>query len=418
MNLLSTKAGRRLLFGALYFAEGAPIGYCWWALPTRLRAAGVPLPEITGLTSALVIPWTLKFLAAPIVDATASAKGRLRAWILTAQALMAATLLPAGWLDPTSQLGALTVFLLLHATCAALQDVAVDALCIEAAPTEELGRLNAWMQGGMLVGRAAFGGATLVLASWLGDRGTILVLAGVLVAVMALVGIGVPADAGRRASGRAPITAGLGDVLRARTTWLGLAFALVGAAGFEAVGAVVGPFLIDHGATQEDAGRFYAGPVVVCMAAGSFAGGWLADRTGRVRAVAFVMAAGAGTIASLALADGLAEAPAVALLTLLGGIAFAHGAFTSSSYALLMDLTDRRVAATQFSAFMGATNACEAWSTNAIGRIAGSGGWSAGTLTGYPIGFLALAAVTLLASALLPGLRSRDAASRASTDRE
>jgi len=31
--LTHTAAGRRTLFGALYFSEGAPIGFIWWALP-------------------------------------------------------------------------------------------------------------------------------------------------------------------------------------------------------------------------------------------------------------------------------------------------------------------------------------------------------------------------------------------------
>jgi len=61
-NLLTTKPGRCFLFAALYFSEGAPIGYIWWVVPTKLRAAGVPVAEITALTTLVALPWMFEFL--------------------------------------------------------------------------------------------------------------------------------------------------------------------------------------------------------------------------------------------------------------------------------------------------------------------------------------------------------------------
>ncbi len=76
---------------------------------------------------------------------------------------------------------------------------------------------------------------------------------------------------------------------------------------------------------------------------------------------------------------------------------FFVGLFTASSYAIFMDLTHPRVGATQFSAFMAATNACESWTT-----------WSAGLIVashGYPAAFLIMAGVSLAGLPLLRGLR-------------
>ena len=53
----------------------------------------------------------------------------------------------------------------------------------------------------------------------------------------------------------------------------------------------------------------------------------------------------------------------------LAGVYLGIGLFTACSYALFMDLTHPEIAATQFSAFMGATNGCEALSGLAIGRV-------------------------------------------------
>ncbi len=53
MDLIQSRRGRAFLLALLYFAEGAPIGWLWWALPTRLRAAGAPLDEVNGIATGL-----------------------------------------------------------------------------------------------------------------------------------------------------------------------------------------------------------------------------------------------------------------------------------------------------------------------------------------------------------------------------
>src|SRR5690606_41764562 len=85
------------------------------------------------------------------------------------------------------------------------------------------------------------------------------------------------------------------------------------------------------------------------------------------------------------------------LLVGLALTALGIGIFTAASYALRMDLTRPSIAATQFSAFMGATTGCESWSSYAIGRIVASGG--------YPTGLLTMCGVSLAALPLLLGMR-------------
>ncbi|HPG25758.1 MAG TPA: MFS transporter, partial [Myxococcota bacterium] len=130
----------------------------WWALPTRLRAAEIPIAEITALSALLTIPWSAKFLWAPLVDAMRPRRAGLRGWIAGAQLVMGASLLPIVGLElDAGSLGTLSTFLLVHAFAAATQDVAIDALAIRHTPTDELGAISGWMQVGMLTGRAAFG---------------------------------------------------------------------------------------------------------------------------------------------------------------------------------------------------------------------------------------------------------------------
>ncbi len=77
------------------------------------------------------------------------------------------------------------------------------------------------------------------------------------------------------------------------------------------------------------------------------------------------------------------------------------GVFTVGSYALFMDLTDARIGGSQFSAFMSATNGCEAWSLAVGGALAARYGY-AGSVS-------VLAIVSLACLTLLPQVRPRDA---------
>ena len=394
MDLLSRPGGRKLAFALLYFSEGAPIGFLWWALPTLLRERGVALEEIGALVSLLALPWALKFLWAPLVDLLRGPRWTLRAWILSSQALMALSLLPLAWLDQGAALGTLGLVLLVHALAAATQDVAIDALAIRATPASERGSLNGWMQAGMLTGRALFGGGALLARDALGVRGTILLLAAAVAATMPVVLAcrdRSPAPGASRALGE--FAGRLRRAFARRGTWAGLAFAAVGGAGFEGVGALAGPYLVDLGRGASSAGWFFSGPAVLLMIPGSLLGGRFSDRAGRRASVAASLLAIVVAVAAVAFVPTLVPGSGTAVFVPLGALYFAIGLFTASSYALFMDLTDPALGATQFSAFMGATNLCESWAARAASLAA--------PRFGYPVAFLGLALASLAALPVL-----------------
>lgn len=55
------------LLTSLYLCQGLPYGFFTQALPVVMRKEGISL-QLFGLTSLLALPWTLKFLWAPLVD--------------------------------------------------------------------------------------------------------------------------------------------------------------------------------------------------------------------------------------------------------------------------------------------------------------------------------------------------------------
>jgi len=160
---------------------------------------------------------------------------------------------------------------------------------------------------------------------------------------------------------------------------------------------VAGPLLIDCGRSSEYVGVFFAFPVVAATAIGALAGGGLADWLGHARAVACLTAVIALDVSALAAAyaASLGVSTIVGLLTALDLL---YGAFAASSYAMFMDLTDPSLGATQFSAFMGATNLCEVWATYAVGRLV--------VTLDYAGAFLILAVVSFVSIPLVLGLRT------------
>ncbi len=448
MDLFKTKIRRKILFASLYLSEGAPIGFIWLALPTRLRERDVPIEQITWLAAILVLPWTFKFAWAPLIDWLRNSHWTLRHWVVSAQIMMGITLVPLLWIDPKYQFSWLAISLLLHAFAAATQDVAIDALCISSTAPGERGEYNGWMQTGMMLGRAMMGGGALVLASYVGDRMVVGLLIGLTTYSMVLVIMSRPPDesaAGLDGQGRrTELLTTIGAAMKDRNTWIGLAFAVIGGASFKSLEVIYGPYLVDRGISQELIGWFSLGPMIGAMIVGALIGGFLTDRFGARKCVVVSMVYISTLISVMAMGDSsqtVAARPAQAkpsnseepqlgagrvsgepnashgfaareptslqqadsskwfLLSCLTMTALGIGAFTTASYALFMDISRPAIAATQFSAFMGATNGCESWSSFASGKLIAS--------HGYPTSMLAMSLISLLAIPLLAWIRPR-----------
>ena len=407
---LSQPIGRRLFFGLLYLSEGAPIGYVWWAMPTRLRQAGMPVEEVSALIAMLTLPWAFKFLWAPAIDRLRGPRFGYRGWITVAQVMMGLTLLPFGVLGAEAISEWATLLLLMHAFSAATQDVGIDALAIATIPESERAQTTGWMQAGMLMGRAVFGGVALAAECWIGAEAVVLVLIGVIWATLVMLWLMPGVNAETRASDRAerqPFFRVLGRVLGRRSTWLGIGIALIAGAGFEAVGGLIGPMLSDAGASKEAVGYYLAIPVVLLMIVGGLAGGRVADRLGHRRVLIWCIAIISCFSGLISLLMRLETIHPYVLMSAAGPIYLLIGCMIASSYALFMDLSEVSIGGTQFSAFMGATNLCEVWAVALAGGLAGS--------FGYSIGFSATAALSLLAIPLVVWLPAPSKATASET---
>jgi PAT family beta-lactamase induction signal transducer AmpG len=391
---LAGPARDRLLFAVLYFSEGVPIGFLWWALPSVLREQSMDVGRITSLTAALTVPWTLKFLAGPVVDRSVARGGRLRNWILACQVAMGLSLLPLAGAADVPVFPLLLGFLLAHACFAAVQDVAIDALCIRTVPAGNIGSVNGWMQFGMTVGRAAAAAAVPLLIHAVGWRAAIGLVVALIWAPMLFVVLMVrepPPSLGAPDEPRSTLMHMLSWALLPAAV-----VALLAGTGFEASGALAGPLLVDLGFDAGTRALFFGAIAPAGLAVGGLVAARLADGLGLVRAVGLAVVVTAAAVASLATSVAGVPVPAGRTLhTVLFGLVYLSAGFLiSTSYAMFMNVARGRWRATRFSLLMALTNACETGSGFLGGRLVMS--------LGYGGALGAMAALSLLS---LPVLR-------------
>lgn len=142
---------RFLTLGVMYSAQGLPFGFFTIAIPSWMANQGFAATEIASFIGVVMLPWSLKLIAAPVMDRWGYAPmGYRRPWILAAQAGVMLSFFGFG-LIPTelfwmSAIGCLTN------TFAASQDVAVDGLAIDILPDTDRARANGFMFGGQFLG--------------------------------------------------------------------------------------------------------------------------------------------------------------------------------------------------------------------------------------------------------------------------
>ncbi len=127
MRLSARSILRLLVVTVLGFASGLPLALTGQAMQAWLSLEGVELATI-GFLSLVGLPYTFKFLWAPLMDRfDLPLLGRRRGWMVLSQLAMAGVLLMMAATPPK---GAIQVFALLAVLCAfisASQDVVIDA---------------------------------------------------------------------------------------------------------------------------------------------------------------------------------------------------------------------------------------------------------------------------------------------------
>lgn len=436
-NLLATRAGRLTAFTFLYVTEGIPLGFAATAIATQLRRQSVGPAEIGAFVASFYLPWAFKWAFGPFIDVFASDRlGRRRGWILVTQVLMALTLLSTVFLSLPAQLGLFTAVLLVHNSIAAMQDVAIDALAVNTLRDDERGLANGLMFGGAALGQTVGGSGVLFLSTYTGFQSTFYFVAGSILAVTVFIVLPmrepiverVHAAGPRLAAAAAEMRAFAVDAFRSffgrRGAFAGLFFNLLPPGAMCLGLALQSNLAVELGLPDDQVAWLNLWSTVI-NAGFCVLGGWLSDRFGRRRMLFLFIA---GTVLPVLYLMGELQAhgwvmpvdpnapnrPAVApqLVVALWIATLVFNVFNGLMYgtrsAIMMDVTNPRVAATQFTAYMALANLA----------IAFSAGWQgvAAEAIGYPRTLLIDAVFGLACLTLLPLLGRIDPGQAATPD--
>jgi MFS transporter, PAT family, beta-lactamase induction signal transducer AmpG len=292
----SLRVGVVLLLG---FSAGLPLALSAETLRVWMADRGVDVGTI-GLVSLASLPYTIKFLWAPIVDALhipwlATRLGRRRAWLVATQLGLMAAIVWLGTRDPVTAPLAVGIGASLVAFASATQDIVIDAFRVESLSVDEQAAGMAGYVAAYRVRMLASGAGVVVLTDWLEALGwskaavwpiaycvaALLVIVGLLATLLACEPAARPADAGdgRDVPARVLATArgAFTEFLSRDTALAALAFVVLYKLCDALAGAMTAPFVLT--ALGYDKATYAAIVKVLGLAAllvGGFAGGIVA----------------------------------------------------------------------------------------------------------------------------------------------
>jgi PAT family beta-lactamase induction signal transducer AmpG len=166
---------RVLVVLLLGFSAGLPLALSGETLTVWMADRGVDLGTI-GLFALVGLPYTIKFLWAPIVDALevpwlTRKLGRRRGWLVATQLLLMAAILFLGTRDPIDAPLAVALGALIVAFASATQDIVIDAYRVESLPTDEQAAGMASYVAAYRIGQLVSVAGLIGLAAWLERHG-------------------------------------------------------------------------------------------------------------------------------------------------------------------------------------------------------------------------------------------------------
>jgi len=270
---------RRLLsLLILGFSSGLPLFLTSKTLQAWMSAEKVDMKTI-GLFSLVTVPYSLKFLWAPLIDRFAFPfGGRRRGWILCAQLMLGLAVASMAFFDPKASLQAMAVAAVLVAFFSATQDIAFEAWRVDVLPESERGSGASLAVLGYRFALLLTGAGALMYADELGWRAVYLLLAALQILLMAATFFAPDPEV----SPIAPKTLrdAVVEPLREFFASRGWARALA-ALGFVAlfkwgvylVGSSSTPFLLSQGFTNADVGKMLGGVGLGATILGTACGG-------------------------------------------------------------------------------------------------------------------------------------------------
>lgn len=382
----------------LGFASGLPLYLTSTTLQAWMTVEGTDLGAI-GLFSLVALPYSLKFLWAPLLDRFVPPfLGRRRGWLVVAQVGLTVAIAAMALQNPKQSLQLLAINALVIAFFSASQDIAFDAYRTDLLEEREMGAGAAISVLGYRIALLVTGGLALRWADQVPWPMLYLCLAGLML-LSVLYSIWAPEPLG---SDRSPET--LSDAVRLpfleffqrsglRRGVLILVFIVLYKFGDALVNNMATPFLLQTGFSQTDLGDIRGTMGLLATIVGILAGGALLSQLGINRSLwIFGGLQALSNLAYFALANLGQNYPTMVLAINIEN--FCGGLGTAGFVAFLMSLCNPQFSATQYALLSSLVAVSRDILVAPAGKLAEQTGW--------PLFFVLTLVAAIPGLALLP----------------
>lgn len=369
------------------FSCGLPLLLTITLLQAWMKEAGVDLTVI-GLMALVGLPYTLKFVWAPILDRyTLPFLGRRRGWMLAAQTALTIAIAAMGLCKPAEYPWLLALAAFLVTFFSATQDIVVDAYRREDLTDRELGLGSSLYVNGYRIGMLLASGGGMILADHMSFRAVYLVMAACMLPGLATTLAAREPETPEKlpSSLKAAVIEPLVEYFqRPQALWI-LGFILLYKIGDTMALTMTTPFYLDLGFSKSEIGAVVKLFGFWATVAGGLLGGVWMLRIGIHRALwIFGFFQAASILGFVALGRIGHSIPALA-----GVIAFENlsgGMGTAAYSAFMASITDKRFTATQYALLTSLMGIPRVLASAPTGFMAKTWGWE-----GFFLGCTAMA---------------------------
>ncbi len=368
---------RRMLVALLMgFSCGLPLLLTISLLQAWMKEEGVDLTVI-GLMALVGLPYTFKFLWAPLLDRyTLPFLGRRRGWLLCAQVLLAGAIVGLGLTQPAAQPMLVAFMALLVTFFSASQDIVVDAYRREDLSDEELGLGSSLYVNGYRVGMLLASGGGLLLADHMSFSAVYLIMAACMLPgiITTLLCHEPPAAQGTPQTLKEAVIEPFVEYFkRSGALWM-LAFVLLYKLGDSMASAMTMPFYLDIGFSKTEVGAVVKLFGFWATVAGGLAGGVIMLKWGiRLSLWVFGVLQAVSTAGFAVLASLGPQVPALGAVIAFENLASGMG--TAAFLAFMATLTNKRFTATQYALLSSLIGIPRVLASAPTGWMAKSLGW-------------------------------------------
>lgn len=361
----------------LGFSSGLPLLLTGKTLQVWMAENQVDLKTI-GLFALVGLPYTLKFVWAPLFDRfSLPFLGRRRGWLLLTQVLLALSIALMAGMQPASHLALVALLCLVISFFSASQDIVIDAYRRESLRDEQLGMGSTLYVYGYRVAMYVAGAGALYFAQFLSWRTSYLIM-GAAMAVGILTTLFAEEPENRLPAPK-NLKESVIEPFREFLTRPGaleiLAFILLYKVGDTMAGAMTNPFYIQLGFTKAEIATVAKTFGLFSSLAGGFVGGLLLLRFGIVRCLWFFGILQAASTACFAALHSIGHS-IPGLTWVITFEDFSGGMGTAAYAAFMAAQTNKRFTATQYALLTSLMGIPRVILASPTGWLAEQMGWS------------------------------------------